>query len=52
MLYTCRGITIKERGMARYMAKSVPGMDVPESLIDRLKGPGQARRLMRGQDCC
>ena len=25
-------------GMARYLAKNVPGMDVPEELIERLKG--------------
>jgi methylenetetrahydrofolate reductase (NADPH) len=33
------GITpMKTVGMAQYMAKSVPGMDVPDSLIKRLKG--------------
>ena len=29
---------IKSIGMARYMQKSVPGMDVPEDIIARLKG--------------
>jgi len=29
---------IKSIGMARYMQKSVPGMDVPEDVITRLKG--------------
>ena len=29
---------IKSIGMARYMQKSVPGMDVPEEVITRLKG--------------
>ena len=37
--YILAGITpMKSVGMARYMAKSVPGMDVPESLIERLRG--------------
>jgi len=29
---------IKSIGAARYMQKKVPGMDVPEEIIDRLKG--------------
>ncbi|RJR22481.1 MAG: methylenetetrahydrofolate reductase [Desulfobacteraceae bacterium] len=33
------GVTpMKSVGMAQYMAKQVPGMDVPESLIKRLRG--------------
>jgi len=37
--YILAGITpMKSVGMARYMSKSVPGMDVPDSLIDRLRG--------------
>lgn len=33
------GITpMKSVGMARYMKTKVPGMDVPDSIIDRLKG--------------
>ena len=33
------GITpLKSVGMARYMQKFVPGLDVPESYIERLKG--------------
>jgi methylenetetrahydrofolate reductase (NADPH) len=37
--YILAGITpMKTVGMAQYLAKSVPGMDVPESLIKRLKG--------------
>jgi methylenetetrahydrofolate reductase (NADPH) len=37
--YILAGITpMKTVGMAQYMAKSVPGMDVPEPLIKRLKG--------------
>lgn len=38
------GITpMKSVGMAQYMAKSVPGMDVPESLIKRLRGAGKGK---------
>ncbi|WP_028325035.1 methylenetetrahydrofolate reductase [Desulfatirhabdium butyrativorans] len=37
--YILAGVTpMKSVGMANYMAKQVPGMDVPESLIKRLKG--------------
>ena len=33
------GVTpMKSVGMAKYMAKFVPGMDVPEALIKRLQG--------------
>ncbi len=33
------GVTpLKSIGMARYMQKKVPGMDVPEDMITRLKG--------------
>jgi methylenetetrahydrofolate reductase (NADPH) len=38
-MYILAGITpFKSIGMARYMQKSVPGMDVPEEQIGRLKG--------------
>jgi methylenetetrahydrofolate reductase (NADPH) len=38
-IYILAGITpFKSIGMARYMQKSVPGMDVPEEMIDRIKG--------------
>lgn len=38
-MYILAGITpFKSIGMARYMQKSVPGMDVPEEQIERLKG--------------
>ena len=37
--YILAGITpMKNVGMARYMQKRVPGIEVPEPLIDRLKG--------------
>jgi methylenetetrahydrofolate reductase (NADPH) len=38
-MYILAGITpMKSIGMARYMKNSVPGMDVPEEQIERLKG--------------
>ncbi|MDY6882085.1 MAG: methylenetetrahydrofolate reductase [Desulfatiglans sp.] len=47
--YILAGVTpMKSVGMARYMAKSVPGMDVPDSLIDRLKGAGKGKVAEEG----
>ncbi len=38
-VYILAGVTpMKSVGMARYMKSKVPGMDVPEEIIDRLKG--------------
>ena len=38
-IYILAGITpFKSIGMARYMKASVPGMDVPDEMIERLKG--------------
>ena len=43
------GVTpMKSVGMARYMANSVPGMDVPDALIDRLKGAGKGKVAEEG----
>jgi methylenetetrahydrofolate reductase (NADPH) len=39
------GVTpLKSVGMARYMAKSVPGMDVPDELIDRVKAAPKGKK--------
>jgi len=47
--YILAGVTpMKSVGMARYMAKQVPGMDVPESLIKRLKGAGKGKAAEEG----
>ena len=47
--YILAGITpMKSVGMAQYMAKSVPGMDVPESLIKRLRGAGKGKVAEEG----
>ena len=39
---------MKSAGMAAYMAKSVPGMDVPDDLIKRLKGAGKGQAAEEG----
>jgi len=43
------GVTpMKSVGMARYMAKQVPGMDVPDELIKRLQGAGKGKVAEEG----
>ncbi len=47
--YILAGVTpMKNVGMAKYMASSVPGMDVPESLIKRLQGAGKGKAAEEG----
>ncbi len=47
--YILAGVTpMKSLGMAQYMAKAVPGMDVPESLINRLRGAGKGKVAEEG----
>ena len=47
------GVTpMKSVGMARYMAQSVPGMDVPEALINRLKEAGKGNAAKEGVKIC
>ena len=47
--YILAGVTpMKSVGMARYMSKQVPGMDVPDSLIERLKGAGKGKVAEEG----
>ncbi len=47
--YILAGITpMKSVGMARYMAKAVPGMDVPDPLIKRLQGAGKGKVAEEG----
>jgi len=43
---------IKSVGMARYMQRSVPGMDVPEEIITRLKGVPKDQRRQEGIKQC
>ena len=43
------GVTpMKSVGMAQYMAKMVPGMDVPEAFIQRLRGAGKGKVAEEG----
>jgi methylenetetrahydrofolate reductase (NADPH) len=47
--YILAGVTpMKSARMAQYMAKMVPGMDVPEELIERLKGAGKGKQSEEG----
>jgi methylenetetrahydrofolate reductase (NADPH) len=47
--YILAGVTpMKSVGMARYMANSVPGMDVPPALIKRLQGAGKGKATEEG----
>ena len=42
--YILAGVTpMKSVGMARYMQGKVPGMDVPDEVIERLKGAGKGK---------
>ena len=41
-------LPLKSIGMARYMATSVPGMDIPENLIKRLKDAGKEKAAQEG----
>lgn len=48
-VYILAGITpMKSLGMAKYMKNFVPGMDVPDDVIDRLKGVGKKDQGMEG----
>ena len=47
--YILAGVTpLKSIGMAQYMAKQVPGMDVPAEVIARLKGAGKGNAAEEG----
>jgi len=51
--YILAGVTpMKSVGMARYMAKQVPGMDVPPALIKRLRGAGKGKVAEEGIKFC
>ncbi len=47
--YILAGITpMKSLGMARYMKSKVPGMDVPDEIINRLKGVEKKKQSKEG----
>ena len=45
-------IPLKSAGMARYMKTSVPGMDIPDELINRLKGVPKEKQGEEGIKIC
>jgi methylenetetrahydrofolate reductase (NADPH) len=48
-IYILAGVTpMKSLGMARYMKAKVPGMDVPDHIIDRLKGVDKKKQAEEG----
>ena len=48
-IYILAGVTpMKSLGMARYMKAKVPGMDVPDYIIDRLKGVDKKKQADEG----
>jgi methylenetetrahydrofolate reductase (NADPH) len=52
-MYILAGITpLKSIGMAHYLKTSVPGMDVPEEMIDRLKGVSKEKVADEGIKIC
>jgi methylenetetrahydrofolate reductase (NADPH) len=47
--YILAGVTpMKSLGMARYMKASVPGMDVPDEIINRIKGAEKKKQAAEG----
>jgi methylenetetrahydrofolate reductase (NADPH) len=47
------GVTpLKTAGMANYMKKNVPGMDVPDELIERMKGVPKEKQAEEGTKIC
>jgi methylenetetrahydrofolate reductase (NADPH) len=47
------GVTpFKSVGMARYMKNSVPGMDVPDPMIERMKGVPKEKQPEEGIKIC
>ena len=52
-VYILAGVTpMKALGMARYMQKNVPGMDVPDWVIKRLKGVEKKKQAEEGIAIC
>jgi methylenetetrahydrofolate reductase (NADPH) len=47
------GVTpMKSAGMANYMKKNVPGMDVPDEMIERMKGTPKEKQAEEGIKIC
>ncbi|MFC1494781.1 methylenetetrahydrofolate reductase [Thermodesulfobacteriota bacterium] len=52
-VYILAGVTpLKSAGMARYVGKRVPGMDVPDDIIKRISGVPKEKQAQEGLDIC
>ena len=52
-VYILAGVTpMKSLGMARYMQKNVPGMDVPDEIIKRIEGVDKKKQASEGIKMC
>jgi len=52
-VYILAGLTpMKSAGMARYMKKRVPGMDVPDEVVDRMAAVPKEQQAQEGIDIC
>lgn len=52
-VYILAGVTpMKSVGMAKYMKDRVPGMDVPDEIIKRMRGVPKTRQPEEGIDIC
>ena len=52
-MYILAGVTpFKSVGMARYMKTKVPGMDVPDELIERMKSVDKEKQADEGIRIC
>lgn len=52
-VYILAGVTpMKSLGMARYMQKNVPGMDVPDEVIKRIEGVDKKKQASEGIKMC
>jgi methylenetetrahydrofolate reductase (NADPH) len=52
-VFILAGVTpLKSLGMAQYMQKSVPGMDVPEEVIKRIEGVDKKKQASEGIKMC
>ena len=52
-IYILAGVTpMKSFGMAKYMQKNVPGLDVPDWVLKRLKGVEKKKQASEGIEIC
>jgi len=52
-VYILAGVTpLKSAGMAKYMKKRVPGMDVPDEVVERMSGVPKEKQPEEGINIC